>query len=105
MTKVSINGEDFLLKRNDLLDGEMAIKEDDSILTDEEITIVSPIPGRIFKINVKEGDKISKGDIVMVIDAMKMENNIVTKKDTVVTKILVALDQMVDAGAALIEIE
>ena len=105
MTKVSINGEDFLLKRNDLLDGEMAIKEDDSTLTDEEINIVSPIPGRIFKINVKEGDKISKGDIVMVIDAMKMENNIVTKKDAVVTKILVALDQMVDAGAALVEIE
>ena len=105
MTKVSINGEDFLLKRNDLLDGEIAINEDDSTLTDEEINIVSPIPGRIFKINVKEGDKISKGDIVMVIDAMKMENNIVTKKDAVVTKILVALDQMVDAGAALVEIE
>ncbi len=105
MTKVSINGEDFLLKRNDLLDGEIAIKEDDSILTDEEINIVSPIPGRIFKINVKEGDKINKGDIVMVIDAMKMENNIVSKKDAVVNKILVALDQMVDAGAPLIEIE
>lgn len=105
MTKVSIKGEDFLLKRNDLLDGEIAIKEDDSILTDEEINIVSPIPGRIFKINVKEGDKINKGDIVMVIDAMKMENNIVSKKDAVVNKILVALDQMVDAGAHLIEIE
>ena len=105
MTKVNINGEDFLLKRNDLLDGEIAINEDDSILTDEEINIVSPIPGRIFKINVNEGDKISKGDIVMVIDAMKMENNIVSTKDAVINKILVALDEMVDAGAALIEIE
>ncbi|MBI9036494.1 MAG: biotin/lipoyl-binding protein [Bacteroidales bacterium] len=105
MTKVNINGDDFLLKRNDLLDGEIAINEDDNVLTDEETGIVSPIPGRIFKINVKEGDKISKGDVVMVIDAMKMENNIVSKKDTVVNKILVELDQMVDAGAPLIEIE
>jgi len=105
MTKVSINGKDFLLKRSDLLDGEIAIKEDESTLTDEETNIVSPIPGRIFKINVNEGDEIKKGDIVIVIDAMKMENNIVSKKDTVVNKILVALDQMVDAGAPLIEIE
>ena len=105
MTKVNINGDDFLLKRNDLLEGEIAINEDDNVLTDEEISIVSPIPGRIFKINVKKGEKISKGDVVLVIDAMKMENNIVSKKDTVVNKILVELDQMVDAGAPLIEIE
>lgn len=72
---------------------------------DEETNIISPIPGRIFKINVKQGDKIKKGEIAIVIDAMKMENNIVSKKDAVVKKILVSLHDMIEAGSPLIEIE
>jgi biotin carboxyl carrier protein len=74
-------------------------------MADEEHHIISPIPGRIFKINVKKGNKIKKGDVVVVIDAMKMENNIISKKDAVIKKILVSLDEMVDAGVSLIEIE
>ena len=70
-----------------------------------ENTILAPLPGRIFKINVKEGDKIKKGDIVIVIDAMKMENNIVAKKDATAKKIFVKLDEMVEANTPLIEFE
>ncbi|MCX6235354.1 MAG: acetyl-CoA carboxylase biotin carboxyl carrier protein subunit [Bacteroidetes bacterium] len=66
---------------------------------------MAPIPGRIFKLNVKEGDTISKGDVVLVIDAMKMENNISSKRDGTIKKILVKLNDMVDAGTKLIEIE
>jgi len=104
-TKVSINESDFLLSRDDLLDGELAVSGEEELSVDEETNIVCPIPGRIFKINVKQGDKIKKGDIAIVIDAMKMENNIVSKKDAVVKKILVSLNDMVEAGSPLIEIE
>jgi len=104
-TKVSINDKGFQLMRNDLLEGELAASEEESISADEENNILAPLPGRIFKINVNEGDKFSKGDVVVVIDAMKMENNIVAKKDGIVKKLLVQLDEMVEAGMPLVEIE
>ncbi|MDD5694041.1 MAG: acetyl-CoA carboxylase biotin carboxyl carrier protein subunit [Bacteroidales bacterium] len=66
---------------------------------------MAPIPGRIFRINIKEGDQIRKGDVVLVIDAMKMENNILSKREGTVKKILVKLDDMVEAGTRLIELE
>lgn len=104
-TKVNINDKEFLFSRNDLLDGELAASDEEDVSADGEKNILAPLPGRIFKINVKEGDKIQKGDVVLVIDAMKMENNIVAKKDAVVKKILVKLDDMVEASTALMEIE
>ncbi len=104
-TKITINGENFQMSRNDLLEQEAVSHGEEELMADEESHIISPIPGRIFKINVKEGNKIKKGDVVIVIDAMKMENNIVSKKDAVIKKILVTLDEMVDAGVSLIEIE
>jgi len=102
--QVSINGGDFQMFRNDLLDTELSAGSGDDS-QDAGNHIVSPIPGKVFKINVKEGKKIKKGDIVVVIDAMKMENNITTKKDAVVKKILVKLNEMVEVNTALIELE
>jgi pyruvate carboxylase subunit B len=102
--KVSINGCDFQMFRNDLLDTELSAGVGGDSL-DAGNHIMSPIPGKVFKINVKEGKKIKKGEIVVVIDAMKMENNITTKKDAVVKKILVSLNEMVEVNTALIELE
>ena len=104
-TKVSINESDFELKRNDLLDSEMEIHAGEEGTGEEGNNIIAPIPGRIFKINVHEGDEVKKGDVLMVIEAMKMENNIVANKDAKVNKLLVSLDEMVDAGTPLIEVE
>ena len=104
-SKVVINGSNFQIMRNDLLDGEMVEFGDEAGSVDEGKNIIAPIPGRVFKINVKVGDKIKKGDVALVIDAMKMENNIVAKKDAIVKSILIEKDQMVEAGTALIELE
>lgn len=102
--KVSINGVDFQMYRNDLLESELsAHSPEDSI--DESNKIVSPIPGKVFKIKVKEGEKVRKGDIVVVIDAMKMENNITTNRDAVIKKIHVKLNEMVEVNTTLVEIE
>jgi|GEM_PF-7802 len=102
--KVMINGGEFQMFRNDLLDTELSAGGGDDSL-DAGKHIVSPIPGKVFKINVKEGKKIKKGEIVCVIDAMKMENNITSNKDAVVKKILVKLNEMVEVNTALIELE
>lgn len=103
-SKVTINDNEFLMSRIDLLEGEQSVDGDDETLTTSENHILSPIPGRIFKINVKEGDKVVKGDVVLIIDAMKMENNITTKKEGTVQSLMVDLDDMIEAGTPLVEI-
>lgn len=105
LAKVTINKKDFLMVRNDLLDTKMATSGEDESLSATENKIISPLPGRVFRINVKEGDVITKGDIVAVIDAMKMENNIVAKREGKVRKVLVNLNDMIESASALIEIE
>ncbi|MFO8129559.1 MAG: acetyl-CoA carboxylase biotin carboxyl carrier protein subunit [Bacteroidales bacterium] len=81
----------------------MAHSGDDA--TGESKSIVSPIPGKVFKILVKEGEEVRKGDVVVVIDAMKMENNITTRQSGVVKKIHVRLNEMVEVNTALVEVE
>lgn len=49
--------------------------------------VESPLPGNIFKIIVKEGDAVKKGDVLVIVEAMKMENNIMAEKDGVIQNI------------------
>ena len=68
-------------------------------------SINSPLPGNILDIKVKEGDKVSKGTIVLIMEAMKMENNIVSEFDGVVAAIKVKTGQSVLQNDVLVEIE
>ena len=67
--------------------------------------LVSPMPGKVVKINVKEGDEVADGTILIVVEAMKMENNIMASGKAKVKKILVTEGQMVDNKMQLIELE
>lgn len=66
--------------------------------------INSPLPGTVINILVKEGDKVKVGQKLMVLEAMKMENNIDSDKDGTVTSIPVRPGQSVMEGDTLIEI-
>lgn len=104
--RLLINGDEFLLRRADMLIEKTELTENGNGGAGEASnSLFSPIPGKIFKINVKEGDVVKKGDIVVVVDAMKMENNLVAKKDSVVKKIHVELNQMVTGNYLLVELE
>ena len=67
-------------------------------------TVKAPMPGLILKINVKEGDYVSKNQLVMVMEAMKMENEIYAPYEGVVTKIIASLGNQVNADDPLMEI-
>ena len=66
---------------------------------------VSPMPGTILKVNVKEGDTVKAGDSVVILEAMKMENDITAPKDGVVKALYVSEKQAVAKGDALFEVE
>ena len=75
---------------------------------DEPITgevFRAPMGGRIVEINVKPGDAVKKGQVIMVYEAMKMENDLEAPKDTVIKRIFVAPDQVVGTDDLLIEFE
>lgn len=65
----------------------------------------SPLPGAILDVFVKEGDTVTEGQRVMILEAMKMENNIEAEKAGVVTKLAVSKGSTVMEGDLLIIIE
>lgn len=67
--------------------------------------IKSPLPGVILDIRCAEGDEVKKGQVLMVLEAMKMENNIMSNADGKVTQILVNKGDSVLEGADLVVIE
>lgn len=69
------------------------------------IPVKAPLPGSIFKINVAEGDTIKKGDVLLIMEAMKMENNIMSEKDGVVKSIKVAVGDAVLQDDVLLELQ
>ena len=66
--------------------------------------VKSPLPGTITSINVKVGDVVKDGDTVVVLEAMKMQNNIETEFSGTVTSILVNQGDSVLEGAVLLTI-
>lgn len=68
-------------------------------------TLKAPMGGRVITVNVKAGDKVKKGDIMLVYEAMKMENDVMADKDHVIKRVFVKPDQVVGTDAVLIEFE
>ncbi|MBD50918.1 MAG: hypothetical protein CMB08_03220 [Euryarchaeota archaeon] len=69
-----------------------------------EGSLVAPMPGTIIEILVKKGQRVRKGQSLMVMEAMKMEHKIQSPKDGEVLSISNEVGQKVDMGAVLIEI-
>ncbi|MGK7393511.1 MAG: biotin/lipoyl-containing protein [Candidatus Cyclobacteriaceae bacterium M3_2C_046] len=65
----------------------------------------APLPGTIFQIKAKEGDVVKKGDVLMIMEAMKMENNILAEVDGTVKSIKVKEGDAVLQGDVLAELE
>ena len=66
--------------------------------------IKSPMPGDILKINVSNGQKVNEGDVLLILEAMKMENEVVATKAGTVAQIVVAKGAVVETGAPLVVI-
>lgn len=66
--------------------------------------ITSPMPGNILKINVAQGQKVNEGDVLIVLEAMKMENEISATKSGTVAQISVTKGAVVETGTPLVVI-
>lgn len=68
-------------------------------------TITAPIAGNVLKINVSPGDNVNKGDVVMILEAMKMENEITADSDGTVKDVNVSEGATVNSGDPLVVLE
>ena len=67
-------------------------------------TVVSPLPGTVVNVKVSAGQTVKKGDVVMVLEAMKMENEINASKDGTITAVHVAKGAKVEQGSPLFDL-
>jgi len=67
--------------------------------------ITSPLPGKILNVKVSAGDAVKEGDLLLTIEAMKMENEIVAPVNGTVTNVVAKADTTVQIGDELVTIE
>ena len=65
-------------------------------------SVKSPMPGNIVKINVKPGDSVKKGQVLLVLEAMKMENDITAPRDCTIASVNVSQGSQVNSGDTLV---
>jgi biotin carboxyl carrier protein len=62
------------------------------------------MPGNVLKINVAQGQQVKEGDVLLILEAMKMENEVVSPKAGTVAQVVVAKGAVVETGSALVVI-
>ncbi len=65
------------------------------------VTVTAPMPGKILAVKASNGQAVKKGDVIMVLEAMKMENDIVAPQDGTIASINAAVGDSVEPGATL----
>lgn len=65
------------------------------------ISVTAPMPGKILAVKASVGQAVKKGDVVLILEAMKMENEVVAPEDGTVASIDVAVGAAVEAGDTL----
>ena len=66
--------------------------------------LLAPMPGRVRRVVLGAGEKVGRGDVLLILEAMKMEHAIRAPRDGTVARVLFAEGDLVDAGAVLAEI-
>lgn len=64
-------------------------------------TVESPMPGNILSVNVNQGDKVKEGQVLAILEAMKMENEIPAPKDGTIVQIVTSKGAVVETGSPL----
>jgi acetyl-CoA carboxylase biotin carboxylase subunit len=103
---VEVNGSIFEIARHDILDDSLSLKDiEESSLTGSGNSVKSPMPGVVIKIVAEVGQEVKKGDVLIVVEAMKMENSLIAPRDGVVEAISVKTGDQVNGSTSLIILE
>jgi biotin carboxyl carrier protein len=102
---LNVNGNDYEISvkdKKDLLLQQLGINLKSSSAV---LFIKAPMPGLIINISVNVGDEVKKGDLLLILEAMKMENAIKSPRDGKIKKVNVELKQPVEKNQVMLEFE
>ncbi len=102
---LNVNGNDYevsIKDKTDLLLQQLGINSKSSSSVQ---SIKAPMPGLIISVSVKAGDEVKKGDLLLILEAMKMENAIKSPRDGKIRQVNIELKQPVEKNQTLIEFE
>lgn len=102
-TFISVGGRAFVVSEFRPEAGRFGEGEERAAET--SLRVKAPMPGRVTKLAVAEGEEVRKNQTLVIVEAMKMENEIKTAFDGVVKKIHVAVGDLVDSEKPLVEVE
>ncbi|TNV67940.1 biotin/lipoyl-containing protein [Trichococcus shcherbakoviae] len=109
--EIEIDGQVYHVKVRELPDDAVMTEQPkadsgrhvaDSATQTEGKTMLAPMAGTILRILVKEGQRVKKGENLIVLEAMKMENEIVADEDGVISSILVKANDSVESDQPLL---
>lgn len=103
--RIEIDGETFDVEIKDRLDQMLEKMGFDAAREKRVPDIKAPMPGLVLKVFVTEGQQVKNGEPIIVLEAMKMENSIVSQGDATIKKIDVKSGQTVEKGQVLVELE
>ena len=79
--------------------------DSDTEVTGSGETVEAEMQGTILEVNVEEGDEVAAGDVLCVLEAMKMENDIVAERGGTVTQVAIEEGRSVDMGDVLVVLD
>ena len=101
---VTVNGQTFILTKSSNAMPSAKGKHG-NVRNDHAFELAAPMPGQVRSVNVTEGDAITKGQTLLVLEAMKMEIRIQAPRDGMIRKLFVKQGQTVEREQVLIELE
>ncbi|MDR7855688.1 DUF2118 domain-containing protein [Tissierella sp.] len=81
------------------------VEKKEVVVSAGQEVIEAPMPGTILRVDVKEGDTVKAGDILLILEAMKMENEIVAPRDGVIAAISASTGNTVNTGDKLVVLD
>ncbi len=103
--QISVNGIKQTVAIKDKYDALLSQLGMDKLMSTKNNNLKAPMPGLVLRINVAVGDTVKKGDVLLVLEAMKMENAIKADGEGKVKRIAVNTQQAVEKNTLLIEME
>jgi len=100
---IFVQGEQFVIQEKET--ATVRKKEDEAGLIDGKQLVFAPMPGRILKMLVSEGERVRKKQSLAIVEAMKMEHEIKSALDGIVKKVNFKENQMVDTEEPIMELE
>ena len=102
-TIIGLAGHNFVLFREDALSSTDFYET--AMVGQAGDIVKSPMPGKVIKVMVSVDDEVQKGDVLLVVEAMKMENNILAARNGIIEQLNIAEGDMVDGSKVLLKLK